>query len=381
VRRRSSILTVLFAFILGTTAAAQTPASDPPRPPRMTFSGYVQPQYEVRSQEDDTRDRAILRRMLFGTEIALTPSWSAEFMVDAGPVASTGDGRLIVKDAYLRYDGLERHGVSIFVGNQKMPFSRALLGSSSRRGLIERPIGGDRSLGSPGRAIGVLADGWHRRRTIRWTASLASSLQSPDADEVRIDGIAEAHSNWNAGALLGGRFELHPLGEVSRAQSDFGRGALTVVAAVAAYSWRSGEGAPRHQAGTVDADHVRGLEFSGGVRGHGVSVDAEFEHIAAVAMNRDVTLGLYVDGRAAIDKMSVEGGYMVIPRRLEPLLGFDAASSRSYAEPWRRVNAGMNWYVNGHRLKFSLMHRQSFNERGVRNERSHTTYLQAQFSY
>ena len=72
---------------------------------------------------------------------------------------------------------------------------------------------------------------------------------------------------------------------------------------------------------------------------------------------------------------------MVIPRRLEPLLGFDTASSPSYDEPWRRVSAGMNWYVNGHRLKFSLMHRQSFNERGVRNGRSHTTYLQAQFSY
>ena len=126
----------------------------------------------------------------------------------------------------------------------------------------------------------------------------------------------------------------HPLGEVPRAQSDFGRGALTVVAAVAAYSWRSGEGEPRQQAGTVDADHVRGLEFSGGVRGHGVSIDAEFEHIAAAAMDRDVTLGLYVDGRAAIDKMSVEGGYMVIPRRLEPLLGFDTASSPSYDEPW-----------------------------------------------
>jgi hypothetical protein len=375
--RRSSVLSVLFVLIAA-GANAQTSGS---APPRVTFSGYVQPQYELLSRDDRTTDRTLFRRMLFGVEVTLPRSWSADVLVDAGPIASTGDGRLIVKDSYLRYDGFEGHGIAITIGNQKTPFSRALLGSSSRRGLIERPIGGDRSLGSPGRAIGLLTDGWHHRRTIHWTASLASSFQSPDADEVRVDGIAEAHSSWNSGALLSGRLELHPLGEVPRTQGDFGRGAFTVVTAVAAYSWWNSGDTARQQSGAVDADHVRGLEISGGVRGHGVSVDAEFEHIAAAAIDRGVDLGLYVDGRAAIDKGSVEGGYMIIARRLEGLLGFDSAASRSYGEPWRRFNSGMNWYVNGHRLKFSFMHRESFNDRGAPHERSRTTYLQAQFSY
>jgi len=41
----------------------------------------------------------------------------------------------------------------------------------------------------------------------------------------------------------------------------------------------------------------------------------------------------------------------------------------------------MNVYLNRHALKFSLMHRESFNEGGVEGARSRATYIQTQFAF
>ena len=165
-----------------------------------------------------------------------------------------------------------------------------------------------------------------------------------------------------------------------RPQGDFAHGPLTVVASLAAYRWSRRDETLRQSSAVVNAETVRALEVSGGVRGRGLSADVEFEHVVADAVDR-ASRGLYIDGRAAIDKGSIEAGYMLLPRRLEALLGFDTASSAAFDATWQRASAGMNWYVNGHRLKFSVMHRESFNDRGARDERSHTTYLQTQFSF
>jgi hypothetical protein len=372
------ILLAVFLLFVSQPSTAQTPAADEPR---ITFTGYIQPQYELHTLDGDTTDRAIFRRMVLALEAELPSAWSAEFQADLGPIASDAGERLIVKDAYLRYDGWAQRGILVTIGNQKMPFSRTLLGPASRRGLVERPIGADRSLGSPGRALGVLGDGWHRGRTLHWSAVLASSRQSPDADEVRVDGIAEAETDWNEGPLLAARFEVHPLGEVPRAQTDFARGPFKIMGAVAAYAWWNDDDVPRHGEGLVDANRVAAFEVSGGVRGHGLSADAEFEHVVADAIDPGVNVGLYVDGRAAIRKGSVEAGYMLHAPHLEVLAGVDAAESDAFDATWRRLNTGMNWYVREHRLKFSLLHRESFNERGVRAARSRRTYLQAQFSF
>jgi hypothetical protein len=70
-----------------------------------------------------------------------------------------------------------------------------------------------------------------------------------------------------------------------------------------------------------------------------------------------------------------------LPRRLEALVGFDATTSDAFDATWQRFNSGINWYFNGHRLKVSVMHRESFNDRGAGDQRSRATYLQTQFSF
>jgi phosphate-selective porin OprO and OprP len=83
----------------------------------------------------------------------------------------------------------------------------------------------------------------------------------------------------------------------------------------------------------------------------------------------------------AVDASHVTGYDMLWQRRLEAVAMFDAMDAESFSQTWWRAAAGMNWYVKRHDLKFSVMHRESFDEQGVAGARSHTTYIQAQFAF
>lgn len=95
---------------------------------------------------------------MLSIEADLAGPWEAEVQLDAGPPASDGE-RLLVKDALLRYTGFEARGVTIAIGNQKVPFSQSGLQSASRRSLVERPFTGSSEFGAPGRSIALSAGG------------------------------------------------------------------------------------------------------------------------------------------------------------------------------------------------------------------------------
>ena len=365
-------------LLLPALAAAQgTPPTA--HEPKVSVSGYVQPQYERLTFEGNTTDRTRLRRAVLTVEADLGPAWNAELQIDAGPPASSGD-RLLVKDALLQYTGWAARGVTLSVGNLKLPFSQSNLQSSSRRSLVERPFTGDGAFGAPGRAIAVRADGWHRRRTFRWSAAVASSRHSPDPEAIGLDGIAQSEPDWPQGPAVVGRVELHPFGEVARQQGDFEDGPLRLVLGAGAFRW-SNDDDVLPGTGDVAAHHISGLEISGGLRRARLSMDAEYQRISARALDARASVGLYTSGEAILDKGSIEAGYMLLPSRLEAVTAVDALEAPAFETPWRRAALGMNWYVNRHALKFSLMHRESFHHAGVRDARSRATYLQSHFAF
>lgn len=370
-------LAVLISASLGIANAAY--AQDEPK---VSFSGYVQPQYQVEFHDGSTTDRALLRRVMLTTDVVLSKNWRGELQADLGPVASGGD-RVIVKNMFLRYTGWEEsRGITITAGNQKLPFSRSFLTSSSKRGLVERPFTGDRGFGSPGRALSLKVDGWHIDKRAYWSAAVAESQQSGEPDEIRLDGTAEAGSDGFDGRMLVARVEAHPLGEVPRDHGDFERGPFRFTAGAAAYRWwNDGDAGEDESGGLMAASRVTGLELSGGLRGGGVSIDVEFEQITA--RSRDVVpdTGIFLDGEVDLLKASLEAGYMIVREHLEALVAVDGVETDAFARPWRRTALGMNWYVRRHALKFSLMHRESFNHRGDSGARSRAVYLQTQFAF
>ena len=367
------------ALVIGALGVASTARAQDE--PKLSFSGYVQPQYQVEFRDGSTADRALLRRVMLTTDVVLSKNWRAELQADVGPIASGGD-RVIVKNMFLRYTGWEEsRGITITTGNQKLPFSRSVLTSSSRRGLVERPFTGDRDFGSPGRALSVKVDGWHMDKRAYWSAAVAESRQSGEPDEIRLDGTAESGSDGFDGRMLGGRFELHPLGEVPRDHGDFDHGPFRFTAGAAAYRWWNDGDASDDDGDLIAAAHVSGLELSGGVRGGGLSVDVEIEQITARSREAVPDPGIFVDGDVDLVKASVEAGYMIVRERFEALVAVDGVETDAFARPWRRAAFGMNWYVRRHALKFSLMHRESFNHRGESGARSRAAYLQTQFAF
>lgn len=336
----------------------------------------MQPQYQVRVEDDDRRDRTFVRRLVLTVDGQVTRHWRAEAQVDLGPSASGGDP-LIVKNAFVQFTGLASKGVTLTAGNQKVPFSRSLLTSSSKRVMVERPFTGDRAFGSPGRSVSLRADGSHAGARWKWAAAFGEARHDADPGEIRLEGLAEAAGDAARGRIAVGRVEWHPLGEVKLQQSADRASPFRATAAAAVYGWWNGEGIP--VAATTTAASTSAVEVSGALRGHGLFVDVEYEHVSSDLVRTRHT-GLYTGDDARVDKASIELGYVVVPR-LELATAADVIDGPAFEGAWRRVAAGAVWYVRGHDLKVSLMHRESFGDEGQPGRRSRATYLQTQFAF
>jgi len=346
----------------------------------------MQLDYESITIAEATRDRVFFRRLLLAVQIVATKDWTGQIQIDVAP-SVLGD-RVVVRDAYLRYLGWTPQGLTLTIGNQKMPFSRAALVSSARRGLIERSAPGERPFGAPGRALAAHVEGRHRDQHVQWAAALASVFHSPDVLEIRLDGLSESRDTWNEGVLGAGRVEWHPLGNTPRDQSDFGRSPLRVAVGAGAYVWHNdGDRNPFTTDGAststafADAEHANGVEVSGALRGHWFSLDASWQRIAAHTIDDQVTDGIYQNGEARFQVTGFEGGYMVLPGKLELLAAFDTLDIAARPSLAYRPAFGANWYINQHRLKFQFMHRETFNLLGASGVRGHTTTLQTQLVF
>jgi phosphate-selective porin OprO/OprP len=378
---RSAGLAVLVLPVLLSSAHAQ-----PVAPPPVTLTGYVQTQYERFELAEAARDRAIFRRLIVGLQAAIAGDWSATILIDfAGAV--TGD-RVKARDVYLRYTGLSTKGLTITVGNQKVPFSRSVLTSSRSRSFIERPFTGERAFGAIGRAIAAEVDGSHLAQRVQWSGAVASVLHAPDARELRLDGIADAEDTWNEGVMAVGRVEWHLRGPVARAQGDFTGGPFRVMTGAAAYVWKNDgdrnlftrDGASSSTS-FADLDTTRAVELDAAIRGHRLALDGSWSRVVASTVDPAFTGGLYLGGRTALHQTALEAGYMVVPHRVEILGGIDSLAITGRPSIAYRPTLGTTWYVNGQLLKFSVMHRESVNTLGARGVRARATYVQAQFAF
>ena len=378
--RTAAAAAVCSALVCVSPAGAQT-SPPPSTTPSVTVGGVIQADYETVTVADATRDRAFFRRLMLVVQIVATKDWTGQLQIDVAP-SVLGD-RVVVRDAYLRYLGWTPQGLTVTIGNQKLPFSRAALISASRRGLIERGAPGERPYGTPGRALAVQIEGRHHDQHVQWAAAVASALHGPDVAEIRIDGLAESRETWNEGVLGAGRVEWHPLGNTPRDQGDFARGPLRVVVGAGAYVWQNDGDRNLFTTDGVatstvfaDADQAQGVEVSGGLRGHGFSLDASWQRIAAHTIDAGFTGGIYEAGDATFHVTGVESGYMAVPGTRDPRWLRYHRHHRAPALAYR-PSFGANWYVNQHRLKFQFTHREAFNVLGVRGVRGRTTTLQA----
>lgn len=349
------------------------------------IGGRMQLQYHVFDPErGSSEDELFFRRLRLYVETSVIEDWVGKLQFDVG--GSSGDNELSVKDAWLSYNGFD--AVRITVGNQKPPFSREFLISSRRQGLVERTFVGDHNYGAPDRMAGIRLDGDAADGLFSWAASFGAASIDPDARRLDFDTPVNRNDDFNEGWLTVGRVEVHPIGEVGGSQGDLKRGPLGLTLAAAAFTWSNDgdndtytAGGAATNPGKADVDQASGFELSGGLRGGGLSLDAQIQRIEADTVDPTFDGGLYVDGSTEIEQLAVEAGWMLLTERLEIVGGWESQDADGYADAWTRTSLGLNWYLDGHDLKGQLTWRMGENLDGVPGADADEIFLQLQYVF
>lgn len=357
IRRAAAVFALALALVPVTGAVAGITVYEKDAT-KLEVGARVQIQYlQAEDADGDTPDDLFFRRLRPYIAGTVTEDWFGKFELDFGESLDTDDSQL--KDAFVEYRGWE--SVKLTIGNSKTPFSREFITSSGGQQLIERTVVGDHNFGAPDRQLGIKADGRHAAGRLAWSASVGQERHDPNADRMDFDSPANDESDWNEGRLYAARVELHPLGPTPYDQADFNTDSWKFVVGVGSFVWdNDGDRNTLTDPNTgltldpeaVDLDEATGFELSGGVRGHGVSADIEFQKISGETVDSTFTGGLYEDGETDLDKMAVEGGYMFRNNHLELVAGWDSQDASNYETAMKRTYLGVNIYVNQHKAKF-----------------------------
>ncbi|MBW2519439.1 MAG: hypothetical protein JRD88_03700, partial [Deltaproteobacteria bacterium] len=196
--------------------------------------------------------------------------------------------------------------------------------------------------------------------------------------------------DFNQGWMFGGRVDWHPMGYLKMEQGDFKRDEIKATLGVAAFAWDNdddnntrtdGDDNDTSGGSKPDVDSVTGFEVSGAFRGYGVSVDAEYNLFDAETIDSTVTSGIYEDGETELENFAIEGGYMVIPSKLEIVAGYQVQDADNYDEKWERTSFGLNYFFKKHDIKLQATYRMGENKDGVKDNDLDELFVQAQYVF
>jgi len=350
------------------------------------IGGRIQLQYHLEDPDGSTTtDSLFFRRLRPYIEGSIHEDWMGKFEWDMGE--ASGDNEIAIKDAFMAYKGIE--GVTIKLGNAYAPFSREALTSSKKQQLVERTFVGDHNYGVPDRNLGVHADGSLVDKKVTWAASVSSASIDPDSTKLDFDTPVNKSSDFNEGWMFSGRVDYHPFGFLEMSQGDFDRGPIRATVGIAAFTWANDSdnntyttaGADTSLGAKPDVDSANGIELSGAVRYMGLSVDAQYNIFNADTVDQTVTAGIYKNGTTQLTNYAVEGGYMVLPGRLELVAGYQVQDADNYATEWKRTSVGANWFFKKHDIKAQVTYRMGSDVDGVAGSDMDELFFQAQYVF
>jgi len=344
------------------------------------IGGRIQLQYHYQDPDDgSSSDEVKFRRLRPYIEGSLHPDWMGKFQLDYGKAED--DNEVAIKDAYMQYKGIEN--MEITVGNANFPFSREFLTSSKYQQLVERTFVGDHDYGTPDRNVGVHLTGEAAGSHVTWGASAASASIDPDNKKLDFDTPVNRNDDFNDGWMLGGRVDYHPFGRLKFSQGDFKREKKATIG-VAAFTWSNDDDNNTYDPGCTgkcDVDSVTGFEVSGALRGGGFSVDAEYNLFDAELVEDGISSGIYEDSETDLENWAVEGGYMIIPGKLELVAGYQNQDADGYVEEWTRQSVGFNYFIQGHDIKVQVTWRMNDNVDGIDGNDENEGFVQAQYVF
>lgn len=351
-------------------------------PKYVKMGGRIQLQYHnVDKDGGATNDTLAFRRFRPFIEGSLHENWKGKFQFDLGKAKK--DNEIAIKDAYFQYKGFK--GVHVTIGNANFAFSRELLSSSKYQQLVERTFVGDHNYGTPDRNLGIHLAGEASGGQITWRASVASAMIDPDTSKLDFDTPVNKNTDFNEGWMFGGRVEFHPFGKVKFSQGELSRtSALKASIGAAAFAWNNdGDNNTTPPTGKDDknVESVTGYEISGAVRVAGLSVDAQYNLFNADTVDTTITSGIYKNGATDLTNYSIEGGYTILPNKLEVVAGYQVQDADNYGTEWNRTSLGANWFLNKHDVKVQATYRLGTDIKGVSGTDEDEVFIQAQYVF
>ena len=383
-KMRRNVLIALIMMVAISTFAAGVTYKDGDK--YVKFGGRIQLQYHSEDSGDETTDELIFRRLRPYIEGSVHKDWTGKFQFDLGK------GKVSIKDAYMAYKGVD--GMKIAIGNANFPFSRELLTSSKYQQIVERTFVGSHDYGTPERQAGIHLTGELAEGLFTYGASVAKASHDPDEKKLDFDTVVShgAGDDWSEGEMIGGRVDFHPLGKLKMSQGDFDRDVKATIG-VAAFTWNNdgdnrtpyaaadpvtGEGG---HTSALDLDTATGMEVSAAIRGAGLSVDAQYNTFNAELMDAGISSGIYKNSETTLSSYSIEGGYMVVPSKLEVVVGYQSQDADGYAKAWNKTSAGLNYFVKKHDIKYQLTYQIGENKDGQDGSDVDEVYIQAQYVF
>jgi hypothetical protein len=351
------------------------------------IGGRVQLQYaNVDIDGEDQRDQLFFRRLRPYIKASVTEDWNAKIQFDFGK--SIDGNEVAVKDAYMEYTGWKNNTLTI--GNSKTPFSREALASSKRQQTVERGFVGDHNFGTPDRQLGFRLKGHNDSKKITYMASLGAEHLDPDAKKMDFDTPVNNAADWNEGLLIAGRIDFHPQGEMKFDQGDFHSDSWKSTFSLGFFNWSNDDDNNTYtdpvtglstSSSKADLDSVDGFELSAGVRGKGVSIDAEYNLVSGGTVDPTFTGGLYRNGTTDLDKYQIEGGYMLSGSPVELVARYQSLDADNYEDAWNATEFGVNYFWNKHKVKMQFTYRMGENFNGERGVDADTVLAQWQFVF
>lgn len=344
---------------------------------------YLDPNFE------ESEDTIFFRRLRPYIAGSVTKDWNGKIQFDFGK--SLDADEVQVKDAYMQYTGFKNH--KIFIGNSKTVFSREFLTSSKRQQTVERWFVGQHNFGSPDRMLGFRIDGHTDNKKFAYNFNVGGENFDPDNRRMDFDTPVNDLGDWSQGWVGAGRLTFYPREVIARDQGDFKRGSFNYALEAAAFYWTNNDNRTVYtdvdengkevcnNEKKCDLDDATGWELSGGIRGHGLSVDLEYNEVAGSMMADNVNSGMYVNGETTIKKWQLEGGYMLANVPIEFVYKRDSMDTDGYERKWYANDIGINYFFNQHKAKAQFLYRIESNVNGVDGDDRNQFVMQWQFVF
>jgi hypothetical protein len=322
--------------------------------------------------------------------------WQGILQMDFGAGEDGTKYATTVRWVNFQYIGFDQAHATF--GSFKPWFSRELITLGPHLQTVERSPVGDTNYGNPDYMIGFSWDRLLDNRKVAYYASVGLEDHQQEVTQMQMRSPANAASGSNQGVLVTGRVDFYPFGELpydsrplhTPAQIAYNRGDFhttawrTIVSTAAFGWWNDGDSNPFTTNGVstsstnADLDRSFGAEVSGGIRGFGVSADAEYQYIHGNLVDPNFSGGLYVNGRSNLNKFAITGGYM-LPRDVELVSAWSVVDATGFQRALTESKVGVNWFVMKYAIRFSATYTFVNNMDGVPGNNIGVTRADAQF--